>query len=215
MLQDQICRSSRTDPVIAAFAQVVGSSHVARGSSERELGHPSARPTGARPGRQMSPILRTPQPMTHPTTTQGDPIVTGSTDSPTFPTTPSAYDPQFHQSQGGFLTKPDSGQMCSGVAHPMLMAGGLSLHSWERSPLPGHGWLHFELPRSRRVTLAICDLSGRCVRGLLDQMLLQGAHRVSWNGYDNTGCELPSQVRRASLPDAAGGRLCAAEGRLT
>jgi hypothetical protein len=45
----------------------------------------------------------------------------------------------------------------------------------------------FELTRSTRVTLAVHDLRGRCVRILADAELPAGTHTFIWNGRDDAG----------------------------
>ena len=55
--------------------------------------------------------------------------------------------------------------------------------------------IHFGLPRTTVVTLRIFDLSGRNVRTLIVQEEHPaGWHSVSWDGRDQTGKRLASDV---------------------
>ncbi|MBM4117651.1 hypothetical protein FJ251_07870 [bacterium] len=54
--------------------------------------------------------------------------------------------------------------------------------------------IRFDLVDAQAVRLAIFDLSGRCVRMLLDESLPAGAHAVAWDGRDAAGQALPSGV---------------------
>ncbi len=65
--------------------------------------------------------------------------------------------------------------------------------------------LHFELPRSGKVSLEIFDAQGARVRFLLDdESLLAGAHRRWWDGTNETGRPAPSGVYFGRLRSEAG-----------
>jgi len=54
--------------------------------------------------------------------------------------------------------------------------------------------LRFELSTDADVTLTVFDLKGRRIRGLLDERLTAGQHRVSWNGKNDSGAGMASGV---------------------
>jgi len=54
--------------------------------------------------------------------------------------------------------------------------------------------VHFELGRPGPATIRIYDVSGRCVRTLVDEQLAAGRHQVSWDGRSQAGRALASGV---------------------
>jgi hypothetical protein len=62
--------------------------------------------------------------------------------------------------------------------------------------------LPFELEKPGLVTLRIYDLAGRLVRTLVDEEYPAGGHEVLWNGRDDAGRQLPSNVYYAKLETA-------------
>jgi flagellar hook assembly protein FlgD len=52
----------------------------------------------------------------------------------------------------------------------------------------------FAIPQNERVTLSIYNVLGQRIATLVDGMLTQGSHVVTWNGRDNRGMQLPSGV---------------------
>ena len=52
----------------------------------------------------------------------------------------------------------------------------------------------FTIPRNERVTLSIFNVLGQRIATLVDGLLTQGTHVVTWNGRDNRGMQLPSGV---------------------
>jgi hypothetical protein len=87
------------------------------------------------------------------------------------------------------------------VPVPIVPMGGvLALDPAFPNPTADVSALRFRLPHRARVSLAIYDLQGRRVRGLLDERREAGEGRASWDGRDDAG-------RRAS----AGVYLCRLE----
>jgi hypothetical protein len=120
-----------------------------------------------------------------------DPVLTGPTRSPDFPTTAGAYD-QVHDGQNDVflmrlrpagLTAVDASQ---GTGRGILRAG----------PNPFHRNVEIgvDLVRPARVGLRVLDLRGRVVTPLLDRPLGGGAHTLTWNGRDTRGRGVPSGV---------------------
>jgi hypothetical protein len=68
--------------------------------------------------------------------------------------------------------------------------------------------VHFELPRTETVELAVYDAAGRRVRRLLRGELQAGRHRAVWDGRDDAGRTLASGVYLVRLrgPEAAASR---------
>lgn len=59
--------------------------------------------------------------------------------------------------------------------------------------------LPFELAVAGKVQITIFDLAGRLVRTLVDEEFVAGGHEVVWNGRDDAGRVLPSNVYYAKL----------------
>ena len=47
--------------------------------------------------------------------------------------------------------------------------------------------IHFTLPGDSRVSLVICDVSGRLVRNLVERQLPAGEQAITWDGLDDGG----------------------------
>ena len=60
------------------------------------------------------------------------------------------------------------------------------------NPFNGGTRIEYELPRTAHVTVRIIDMTGRTVRTLADEMESAGTHRITWDGRDDNGIELPS-----------------------
>ena len=60
------------------------------------------------------------------------------------------------------------------------------------NPLNPETEVTFSLDRDQVVTLSIYDISGRCLRTLINGPLLSGVHRVVWDGKDNLGTPVAS-----------------------
>jgi hypothetical protein len=64
--------------------------------------------------------------------------------------------------------------------------------------------IHFDLPRSQRVTVSIHDLRGRLVRTVMQGSLENGSHETAWDGLDAHGSAVPSGVYLVRLTTADG-----------
>lgn len=64
------------------------------------------------------------------------------------------------------------------------------------SPNPFHesAELSFTLPRTADVTISIYNIKGHKIRTLLSEVLVQGSHRVSWDGTDANGKKISSGI---------------------
>jgi flagellar hook assembly protein FlgD len=61
----------------------------------------------------------------------------------------------------------------------------------------------FSLPKSEKLSLIVYNLLGQKVAKLVDGLLAQGAHAVTWNGRDARGVQLPSGVYFYTLKTAS------------
>jgi hypothetical protein len=120
----------------------------------------------------------------------GDPILTGPTRSPDFPTTAGAYD-RIHGGQNDVflmhfhpagLTAVDDGVA---LPDPRVRTA---------RPNPFHGRLEVEvdLPGGGDLDLLVVDLQGRAVAALQKGPLPAGLHRLVWDGRDARGRPIPS-----------------------
>jgi len=76
---------------------------------------------------------------------------------------------------------------------------GLTLGILSSNPTRGETTIGFTLPRSEDVNLAVFDLRGRLVDGLVGGAQTAGQHSVHWNGKDIFGHAMPSGVYLCQL----------------
>jgi len=81
-----------------------------------------------------------------------------------------------------------------GVADRIPAAPGGRLYPAAPNPFNPRTTLRFELTHDEVVGLKIYDLSGRCVRTLVEGRLEAGEHQVVWDGRDDAGIGLASGV---------------------
>jgi len=62
----------------------------------------------------------------------------------------------------------------------------------------------YDLPAAGPVTLTIHDLSGRCVRSLVDAGLSAGHHQQVWDGRDDRDAKLPAGIYFCALQTLQG-----------
>ncbi|NOZ56088.1 MAG: T9SS type A sorting domain-containing protein, partial [Calditrichaeota bacterium] len=60
------------------------------------------------------------------------------------------------------------------------------------NPFNSSTQIRFDLPRESRVQATVVDQLGRTRRVLFDGKLSPGRHRLTWNGTDGAGRDLPS-----------------------
>jgi uncharacterized Ntn-hydrolase superfamily protein len=71
----------------------------------------------------------------------------------------------------------------------------LVLHQNHPNPFNPHTEIRFALPATGSVSLTIHDLTGRTIRGLLEESELSGGeHRVAWDGRDDGGLSVAAGV---------------------
>jgi hypothetical protein len=88
---------------------------------------------------------------------------------------------------------------------PGGMPSPFALHQNVPNPFNPITAIRFGLQDRSRATLKVYDVTGREVRMLIDCVLDQGEHTVTWNGEDNRGREAASGIYFYRL-DAATGR---------
>jgi hypothetical protein len=81
----------------------------------------------------------------------------------------------------------------------------LRLYPNQPNPFNPLTTIRFDLPEAGRVRLAIYDLRGKLVRGLVDGELPRGSQQAIWNGKDDAGRSVASGSYFARLQ--AGGEL--------
>lgn len=62
------------------------------------------------------------------------------------------------------------------------------------NPFTGRTSIGFALPATRHVQVAVFDVRGRRVRGLVDASLAPGRHHVTWEGDGELGKRLPTGI---------------------
>ena len=74
-----------------------------------------------------------------------------------------------------------------GVGDGPLAAGALSMSAPSPNPMRGRSTVSFSLDRAQHVSLAVLDVTGRRVRGLVDGMTVAGSHQITWSGEKDDG----------------------------
>ena len=82
---------------------------------------------------------------------------------------------------------------------PILPAARLALLPNLPNPFNPRTEIRFTLDSQQRAQLLVFDARGRLVRNLLNQSLLSGYHRVTWDGRDDLGESVGSGVYRVLL----------------
>ncbi len=67
-----------------------------------------------------------------------------------------------------------------------------ALHANYPNPFNPRTTISYDLPRAARVRLTVYDVTGQCMRVLVDERKQAGAHRVLWDATNETGRGMPS-----------------------
>jgi len=121
----------------------------------------------------------------------GNPVLTGSTLSFDFPTTPGAFDTSYNG--GGYDLFVSVLQVDDATAIPDPEVP--SVHFLEQNhpnPFNPSTSIRFGVAEAGPVTLRIFDLGGRLIRTLIDKPLTPGKYSVAWDGRGGNGRKLPS-----------------------
>lgn len=80
------------------------------------------------------------------------------------------------------------------VSSTVNLAGGprVLLHQNAPNPFRRNTCIRFHLPRESMAEVTVYDVTGRCVRRLIDTRLSAGRHVIQWDGLDDTGSGLAS-----------------------
>jgi hypothetical protein len=70
------------------------------------------------------------------------------------------------------------------------------------SPFRGSTVVSYELPKSGNVRLSVCDVAGRTVRVLVNDVLGPGRYATDWDGRSDHGAVLPAGVYFCTLEEA-------------
>lgn len=68
------------------------------------------------------------------------------------------------------------------------------LHAIYPNPFNPHCTVRFELPKAGRVVVRLYNVSGACVRTLIDEWRVSGIHEENWDGRGDTGEALASGI---------------------
>ncbi len=85
------------------------------------------------------------------------------------------------------------------VFRQALLPQEFALHPNFPNPFNPSTTIRFDLPVATEVHLAVYDLLGREVAGLVDSYMARGYHRTQWNGRNRDGKEIPSSLYIARL----------------
>lgn len=83
-------------------------------------------------------------------------------------------------------------------------APGMTLGVLSSNPTRGMATMAYTLPKDEDVNLAVFDLKGRLVSGLVAGAEPAGSHTVQWNGKDVFGRAMPSGVYLCQLRTQTG-----------
>jgi hypothetical protein len=142
-----------------------------------------------------------------------DPVVTGFTLSPDFPTTPGAYDTSPDEDEGAaaFVAKlatslvvavGSDGPPVEDLVHRATTTPGVWVFP---NPSARTATIEYALGRAEAVDLAVHDLRGHRVRLLESGPGEPGSHRADWDGRDDRGAVVGSGVYFVKLRTASGG----------
>lgn len=98
----------------------------------------------------------------------------------------------------------DIGWIPQSTAADYVPVPGMELGILSSNPARGMATIAFTLPRGEEVNLAVFDLKGRLVSGLVAGAQSAGAHTVQWNGKDLFGHVMPSGVYLCQLRTLSG-----------
>jgi hypothetical protein len=79
-----------------------------------------------------------------------------------------------------------------GIPQDMPLPGEISLNQNYPNPFNPSTDIMYTLPETREVSLMIYNVLGQTVRTLVSGSQEAGYHRVTWNGCDNSGRQVPS-----------------------
>lgn len=103
--------------------------------------------------------------------------------------------------ESGTLEVSSSGEVIGGVSP---VAAGFQLGPPRPNPFRSRTSIAFTAPHEERMKLAVYDVSGRCVKTLLNGVVSAGTHFCVWRGRDARGRSLPSGVYILCLTSEGG-----------
>jgi len=89
------------------------------------------------------------------------------------------------------VTGNDDGEITEPAGEPLPVKLSLSI---QPNPLYGSTTMRLALPADAEVAIAVYDIQGRKVAGLVSEFKTAGIHDVAWNGTDDRGTSLASGV---------------------
>lgn len=80
----------------------------------------------------------------------------------------------------------------TGIESPILKTSTFHLGQNRPNPFNGSTVIPFQLADPAHVRIKIYNLSGQCVKTMIDDYLSGGYHEIRWHGLDNNGISVPS-----------------------
>jgi hypothetical protein len=99
---------------------------------------------------------------------------------------------------GHILICDANGKHCNCVKYNPCPRTGCGTYSGENAPVVDvtsttvsqASSISFQLELAGQVSVKIYDVTGRLIRTLIDESVLQGLHELTWNGKDEQGCKV-------------------------
>ena len=120
-----------------------------------------------------------------------NPVISGYTWSPDFPTTPLAYDVYFDGHTDVFVAHLDIGAIAS-IEDPIQASEVSGICRAHPNPASGNTCISFEGKARSEVRLMIYDARGRRVCDIRKGQMPAGAHTIEWDGTNAEGQKLSS-----------------------
>jgi hypothetical protein len=95
-------------------------------------------------------------------------------------------------------------ELATDVALPAVASASLLLEPGRPNPFAATTSFDYAVPRGGRASLRIYDTAGRLVRVLLDESVVEGRHRVEWDGRGASGERVASGIYFARLETEQG-----------
>ncbi len=97
----------------------------------------------------------------------------------------------------------DYSDVASATALEIDEAGGVpaefALHANYPNPFNPVTTIRYDLPEATNITIQVYDILGREIARLIDSAMEPGYHRITWNGRDSAGREVPTGIYIARL----------------
>jgi photosystem II stability/assembly factor-like uncharacterized protein len=117
--------------------------------------------------------------------------------------------------EGGMILKTETGGLSPSSVNDLGHSGPvLTLAPAQPNPFSGKATLRYTLAEDATVTLILFNVSGRRLRTLVSGPRAAGAHRVEWDGLDDSGFPVDRGLVFVRLQGTTGGRIVTTIGRM-